>query len=65
MRSSERSQRTGGGLGSIAAVLALVPLAADAAEEGKKVIFAMLLVGLVFISVIVIGELSHWLRHRR
>jgi hypothetical protein len=46
-------------------VLALLPLAADAAEEGKKVISAMLLVGLVFVSVIVVGELSHWLRHRR
>jgi hypothetical protein len=46
-------------------VLALLPLAADAAEEGKKVISAMLLVGLVFVSVIAVGELSHWLRHRR
>jgi hypothetical protein len=45
-------------------VLALLPLAADAAEEGKKVILGMLLVGLVFVSVIAIGELSHWLRHR-
>ena len=43
----------------------LLPLAADAAEEGKKIITAMLLVGLVFISVIAIGELSNWLRHRR
>ena len=49
--------------GSIAAVL--VPLAADAATEGKKVILAMLVVGLVFVSVIAIGELSHWVRHRR
>lgn len=45
-------------------MLALLPLAADAAEEGKKVILGMLLVGLVFVSVIAIGELSHWLRHR-
>ena len=38
---------------------------ADAAEEGRKIIIAMFFVGLVFISVIVLGELSHWLRHRR
>jgi hypothetical protein len=40
-------------------------LAEDAATEGKKVITAMLIVGLVFISVIVIGETSKALRHRR
>jgi hypothetical protein len=48
------------------AVLALLPLLADdAATEGKKVITAMLLVGLVFVTVIALGELSRWLRHRR
>ena len=40
-------------------------LAATAAEEGKKVIFAMLITGLVFVGVIVLGELTHWLRSRR
>jgi len=40
-------------------------LAATAAEEGKKVILSMLVVGLVFLSVIVLGELTHWLRSRR
>jgi hypothetical protein len=40
-------------------------LAATAAEEGKKVIFAMLITGLVFVAVIVLGELTHWLRSRR
>jgi hypothetical protein len=40
-------------------------LAATAAEEGKKVIFAMLITGLVFVSVIALGELTHWLRSRR
>jgi hypothetical protein len=44
-------------------LLALV--LADAASEGKKVIIAMLIVGLVFVSVIVLGETSRWLRHRR
>jgi hypothetical protein len=42
-----------------------LPLAATAAEEGKKVITAMLVVGLVFVAVIALGETSHWLRHRR
>ena len=40
-------------------------LAETAAQEGKKVIFAMLIVGLIFISVIALGELTHWLRHKR
>jgi hypothetical protein len=40
-------------------------LAATAAEEGKKVIYAMLITGLIFLSVIVLGELTHWLRSRR
>jgi hypothetical protein len=40
-------------------------LAATAAEEGKKVILAMLIVGLVFLSVVALGELTHWLRSRR
>jgi hypothetical protein len=40
-------------------------LAETAAQEGKKVILSMLVVGLVFVSVIALGELSHWLRHRR
>jgi len=44
-------------------VLALV--LADAASEGKKVVIAMLIVGLVFVSVIALGETSQWLRHRR
>jgi hypothetical protein len=43
----------------------VLPLAATAAEEGKKVIAAMLVVGLVFVAVIALGETSHWLRHRR
>jgi len=40
-------------------------LAATAAEEGKKVILSMLVVGLVFLSVVALGELTHWLRSRR
>ena len=37
----------------------------DAAEEGKKVIFGMLVVGLIFIAVIALGQLSKWAGHRR
>jgi hypothetical protein len=40
-------------------------LAETAAQEGKKVIFAMLIVGLIFLSVIAVCSLTHWLRHRR
>ncbi|MFL5958732.1 MAG: hypothetical protein ACJ75G_00490 [Gaiellaceae bacterium] len=36
-----------------------------AAEEGRKVVLTMLAVGGVFVAVIALGELSHWLRHRR
>jgi hypothetical protein len=46
------------------ALALLLPLA-DAASEGKKVIGAMLLTGMVFIAVIVIGETSRYLRRRR
>jgi hypothetical protein len=44
----------------------MLPLAAKtAAEEGLDVIRAMLVVGLVFLSVIVLGEFARWLTHRR
>ena len=46
-------------------VLALLPLADTAADEGRKIIMAMLVVGLVFVAVIALGELSRHLRHRR
>jgi hypothetical protein len=40
-------------------------LALTAAEEGKRVVLMMLATGCVFLAVIAIGELSHWLRHKR
>jgi hypothetical protein len=40
-------------------------LLANAAEEGRNVITGMLIVGLIFVSVIALGETSRWLRHRR
>ncbi|HVH50530.1 MAG TPA: hypothetical protein VM690_00160 [Gaiellaceae bacterium] len=35
-----------------------------AAQEGKKTVLVMLVVGLIFLTVIAVGELTHWLRHR-
>ena len=43
----------------------LLPLAADAAEEGKKIIVSMLVVGLVFVAVIALGESARFMRSRR
>jgi hypothetical protein len=44
----------------------MLPLAAKtAAQEGLDVIRVMLVVGLIFLGVILVGELTHWLRHRR
>ncbi len=40
-------------------------LVANAAEEGRNVITGMLVVGLVFVAVIALGELSRMARHRR
>ena len=36
-----------------------------AAEEGRKVILAMLATGGVFLCVIALGELGHWLAKQR
>ena len=40
-------------------------LVANAAEEGRNVITGMLVVGLIFVAVIALGELSRAVRHRR
>jgi hypothetical protein len=37
----------------------------DNATEGKHVILGMLIVGLIFLAVIGLGELSTWAGHRR
>jgi len=53
-------------VGIASSIAAVIPLAAKtAAEEGKEVITAMLVVGLIFVGVIALGQLTHWLRHRR
>lgn len=43
----------------------VAPEKPSAAEEGRKVIYAMLVVGLIFLSVIALGQLSKWVGHRR
>ena len=40
-------------------------LAKTAAEEGRDIILSMLVVGLIFIAVILIGDLNVWRSHRR
>ena len=40
-------------------------LAASAAEEWKKTVISMLVVGLIFIAVIALGELTHYAGSRR
>jgi hypothetical protein len=48
----------------MSALATLLPLA-DAATEGKKVITGMLITGLIFIAVILLGQTSQWLKRRR
>jgi hypothetical protein len=37
----------------------------DQATDGKHIILGMLIVGLVFLAVIGLGELTEWAVHRR
>jgi hypothetical protein len=39
-------------------------VAETAAEEGKKVVLSMLIVGCVFLAVVALGELTHYVRSR-
>ena len=43
----------------------LSSLLMDNASEGTHVIEGMLIVGLIFLAVIGIGQLTHWAGHRR
>jgi hypothetical protein len=43
----------------------LLPLVADVAKEGRDIVLSMLVVGLIFIGVILIGQLAEWITHRR
>jgi hypothetical protein len=49
----------------MAALLAFLLAAEDAASEGRKVVLAMLVVGLLILAVIALGELTHWAGSRR
>ena len=46
-------------------MLAALVFLADAAEEGRKVVLSMLVVGLVFLAVIALGELTHYYGEKR
>jgi hypothetical protein len=37
----------------------------SAAEEGRKVVLVMLATGGIFVGVIALGELAHWLAKQR
>lgn len=52
-------------MNTLVALLPLFEAVHDAAEEGQKVITAMLIVGLIFIGVIALGELTKYAAHRR
>jgi hypothetical protein len=65
-RSTQHVARTTGWWGKVpTTMLASLLILADAAEEGRKVVLAMLVVGLIFIAVIALGELTHHLAVKR
>jgi heme/copper-type cytochrome/quinol oxidase subunit 2 len=41
------------------------PVLADAADEGRNIIVSMLVVGLIFLAVILLGDLNDWFARRR
>jgi hypothetical protein len=50
----------------MSALASFLPLAQESiAEEGRRIIIGMLLVGLTFLGVILVGQLSRHLAHRR
>ncbi len=49
----------------LAAVFHLLFAEETAAQEGSKVVLIMLGTGLVFLCVIALGELSHWVAKQR
>ena len=46
-------------------MLAALRILADAAEEGRDVVLSMLVVGLIFLAVILLGDLGHYAAARR
>lgn len=51
-------------MSSLAAAL-LLAAEKSTAEEGRDIIVSMLVVGLIFVSVIALGQLGRWMSHRR
>jgi hypothetical protein len=49
----------------VAALVHSVLAVETAAEEGRKVVLLMLATGLVFVGVIALGELTHWVAKQR
>ena len=49
----------------MAHVLALAPVLADAAAEGRKVIIGMLITGLALVALPVLGETYMYFRYHR
>ena len=50
----------------MSSLLLALPLGQESvAEEGRRIIIVMLLVALVFLGVILLGQLTRWLAHRR
>jgi hypothetical protein len=49
----------------LAAMLVLAQESADVAEEGKHIIIGMLITGLIFVAVVLLGQLFRHLGTRR
>ena len=49
----------------LAAFAELLAAGKTAAEEGRDVVLSMLVVGLVFIGVAVVGDVWHWRSRKR
>ena len=47
------------------AALSVLAATKTAAEEGKEIVLSMLVVGLVFVGVIVLGDVWHWRARKR
>jgi hypothetical protein len=43
----------------------VLALLASAAEEGARIVIGMLIVGLLFVVVILLGDGLHWVQSRR
>ena len=49
----------------LAAIAHLLFAEETAAQEGKKIVLLMLATGGIFVGVIALGELSHWVAKQR